>query len=93
MVLNEMIYNPTGSNNASLLTLVQGTISFVAGATAKNGDMKVETPTATMGIRGTAVLVEIDFDISQPGAGAAGVVPDSGRAERHDGRICPARQD
>ena len=67
MVLNEMIYNPTGSNNASLLTLVQGTISFVAGATAKNGDMKVETPTATMGIRGTAVLVEIDFDIPQPG--------------------------
>ena len=29
--------------------------------------MKVETPTATMGIRGTAVLVEIDFDIPQAG--------------------------
>ena len=67
MVLNEMIYNPNGSNNSSFLTLVQGTISFVAGATAKHGDMKVETPTATMGIRGTAVLVEIDFDIPQPG--------------------------
>ena len=67
MVLNEMIYNPSGSNNASLLTLVQGTISFVAGATAKNGDMKVDTPTATMGIRGTAVLVEIDFDVPQSG--------------------------
>lgn len=67
MVLNEMVYNPAGSNNSSLLTLVQGTISFVAGATAKSGDMKVETPTATMGIRGTAVLVEIDFDIPQPG--------------------------
>ena len=87
-----MIYNPAGSNNASLLTLVQGTISFVAGATAKSGDMKVETPTATMGIRGTAVLVEIDFDVAQPGARAAGVVPDSGRAEWHDGRIRPARQ-
>ncbi len=67
MVLNEMVYNPAGSGNSSLLTLVQGTISFVAGATAKTGDMKVETPTATMGIRGTAVLVEIDFDIAQPG--------------------------
>src|SRR4051794_17840490 len=67
MVLNEMIYDPNGSNNSSLLSLVQGTISFVAGATAKHGDMKVETPTATMGIRGTAVLVEIDFDIPQPG--------------------------
>ena len=34
MVLNEMVYDPNGSNNSSLLSLVQGTISFVAGATA-----------------------------------------------------------
>ena len=67
MVLNEMVYDPNGSGNSSLLTLVQGTISFVAGATAKNGGMNVDTPTATMGIRWTAVLVEIDFDVQQPG--------------------------
>lgn len=67
MVLNEMIYDPSSSNNSSLLTLVQGTISFVAGATAKHGDMKVDTPVATMGIRGTAVLVEIEFEV--PGQG------------------------
>ncbi|WP_354066968.1 VCBS domain-containing protein [Bradyrhizobium sp. OAE829] len=69
MVLNEMIYDPNGSNNSSLISLVQGTISFVAGATAKKGDMKVDTPVATMGIRGTAVLVEIDFAV--PGQGGA----------------------
>src|SRR4051812_40225529 len=69
MVLNEMVYDPNGSNNSSLLSLVQGTISFVAGATAKKGDMKVDTPVATMGIRGTAVLVEIDFVV--PGQGGA----------------------
>ncbi len=63
MVLNEMVYDPNGSNNSSLLSLVAGTISFVAGETAKHGDMKVDTPVATMGIRGTAVLVEIDFEI------------------------------
>jgi hypothetical protein len=71
MVLNEMVYDPNGSNNSSLLSLVAGTISFVAGETAKHGDMKIDTPVATMGIRGTAVLVEIDFDIpaaTQPGA-------------------------
>ena len=67
MVLNEMIYDPNGSDNKSLLSLVQGTISFVAGATAKKGDMKVDTPVATMGIRGTAVLVEIDFDVPVQG--------------------------
>ncbi|WP_334405011.1 hypothetical protein [Bradyrhizobium sp. AZCC 2289] len=67
MVLNEMIYDPNGSNNSSLLSLVAGTITFVAGATAKHGDMKVDTPVATMGIRGTAVLVQIDFLV--PGQG------------------------
>jgi VCBS repeat-containing protein len=69
MVLNEMVYDPNGSNNSSLISLVAGTISFVAGETAKHGDMKVDTPVATMGIRGTAVLVEIDFTVpSQGGA-------------------------
>ncbi len=63
MVLNEMVYDPNGSNNSSLLSLVAGTISFVAGETAKHGDMKVDTPVATMGIRGTAVLVEIGFNV------------------------------
>jgi fibronectin-binding autotransporter adhesin len=68
MVLNEMVYDPNGSNNSSLLSLVAGTITFVAGETAKHGDMKIDTPVATMGIRGTAVLVEIDFSV--PGQGA-----------------------
>jgi Legume lectin domain/FecR protein len=67
MVLNEMVYDPNGSNNSSLLSLVAGTITFVAGETAKHGDMKVDTPVATMGIRGTAVLCEIDFTV--PGQG------------------------
>jgi hypothetical protein len=67
MVLNEMVYDSNGSSNSSLLSLVAGTISFVAGETAKHGDMKVDTPTAVLGIRGTAVLVEIDFTV--PGQG------------------------
>src|SRR6201994_2405392 len=69
MVVNEMVYDPNGSSNSSLLSLVAGTISFVAGETAKHGDMKVDTPVATMGIRGTAVLVEIDFGV--PGSNGA----------------------
>src|SRR6266702_7646153 len=67
MVLNEMVYDPNGSNNSSLLSLVAGTISFVAGETAKHGDMKVDTPVATMGIRGTAVLSQIHFVIPAGG--------------------------
>jgi VCBS repeat-containing protein len=67
MVLNEMVYDPNGSNNSSLLSLVAGTITFVAGETAKHGDMKIDTPVATMGIRGTAVLTEIHFIVPQGG--------------------------
>ncbi len=63
MVLNDMVYDPNGSSNSSFLSLVQGTITFLAGETAKHGDMKIDTPVATMGIRGTACLVEIDFDV------------------------------
>ena len=73
MVLNEMVYDPAGSNNSSLLSLVAGTITFVAGETAKHGDMKVATPVATMGIRGTAVLAEIGFSV--PNADPASTVP------------------
>jgi hypothetical protein len=67
MVLNEMVYDPQGSANSSLLSLIQGTITFVAGETAHNGNMRVDTPVATMGIRGTAVLVEIGFEVPAQG--------------------------
>ena len=67
MVLNEMVYDPNGSSNSSLLSLVQGTITFVAGETAKRGDMKIDTPAATMGIRGTAVVSELDFNVPSAG--------------------------
>ena len=62
MALNDMVYDPNSQSNSSLLSLVQGTISFVAGETAKHGNMKIDTPVATMGIRGTAVVVEMTAD-------------------------------
>ena len=62
MVLNEFVYDPNGSANSAAISLVQGTINFLAGQVAKTGDMKVGTPVATMGIRGTAVNVTISAD-------------------------------
>jgi len=59
MVLDDFVYQAGGTANSALFSLVQGTFSLVAGQVAKSGDMRVETPVATMGIRGTAVLVEI----------------------------------
>jgi hypothetical protein len=62
MALTEFVYDPNGNSNSSLLNLTKGTFTFVAGNIAKTGDMKVDTPVATMGIRGTTPHIEISDD-------------------------------
>lgn len=62
MLLSDLVYQASGTGNSALFNLVQGSITFVAGQVAKTGDMKVGTPVATMGIRGTAVHVTIEAD-------------------------------
>ena len=62
MVLNEFVYDPNGKSNATLFSLSKGSMTFVAGAIAKTGNMKLDTPVATMGIRGTTPRVEIADD-------------------------------
>jgi hypothetical protein len=59
MTLDEFVYDPNGKSNSTVFNLSKGAFTFVAGKIAKNGDMKVETPVATMGIRGTTPHVEI----------------------------------
>ena len=58
-MLNELNYDPNSTSNSSLMTLVQGAASFVAGQIAPTGDMKVATPVSLVGIRGTAVILDI----------------------------------
>src|SRR3954468_12684236 len=62
MALNEFVYDPNGKSNSTLFNLTKGTFTFVAGKIAKTGDMKIDTPVATMGIRGTTPHVEISDD-------------------------------
>ena len=62
MALSEFIYDPNGPSNSTLFKLTNGTFTFVAGSIAKTGDMKIDTPVATMGIRGTTPRVEISDD-------------------------------
>ena len=57
MTMTESIYDPNSKSNSSRLSLTKGTFTFVAGKIAKSGDMKVDTPVATMGIRGTTPRV------------------------------------
>ncbi|MCE8514535.1 tandem-95 repeat protein, partial [Ruegeria pomeroyi] len=60
MVIDELVYQPEGTNNAGSFNLINGGFVFIAGQLAKTGDMDVSTPAATMGIRGTNVYAEVD---------------------------------
>jgi hypothetical protein len=62
MALDEFVYDPNGKSNSTLFNLTKGTFTFVAGKIAKTGDMKIDTPVATMGIRGTTPHIEISDD-------------------------------
>ena len=62
MVLDEYVYAPNGKSNSTSFNLTKGTFTFVAGNIAKTGDMKIDTPVATMGIRGTTPHIEISDD-------------------------------
>jgi len=59
IVVDNYVYDEGAKNNAALFNVTRGTVAFVAAAVAKTGDMKISTPTATLGIRGTTGLVEI----------------------------------
>jgi hypothetical protein len=62
MAMTEFVYDPNSKSNTTLFSLTKGVFTFVAGKIAKTGDMKVDTPVATMAIRGTTPHVEISDD-------------------------------
>jgi len=60
ITVDNYIYEDGGKKNSALFDITKGTVAFVASAVAKTGDMKIATPTATLGIRGTTGLVEVN---------------------------------
>lgn len=90
ITIDAFVYENGGKQNAGIFDVGRGTVAFVAAALAKTGDMKITTPTATLGIRGTSGVVEV------PEGAAAGsarnvsikLYPDAdgkvGRIEVHD---------
>jgi hypothetical protein len=59
ITVDNYIYEDGGKQNAALFDIARGTVAFVAAAVAHTGDMKISTPTASLGIRGTTGLVEV----------------------------------
>ena len=59
ITIDNYVYEEGGKSNAAIFDVARGTAAFVAASVAKTGDMKITTPTATLGIRGTTGLVEV----------------------------------
>jgi hypothetical protein len=59
ITVDSYVYEDGGKQNAALFDITRGTVAFVAAAVAKTGDMRISTPTSTLGIRGTTGLVQV----------------------------------
>jgi hypothetical protein len=59
MTIDNYVYEEGGGQNTGIFDIAKGSVAFVAASVAKTGDMKITTPTATLGIRGTTGLVEV----------------------------------
>jgi hypothetical protein len=59
ITVDNFIYEEGGKNNSALFKIARGTVAFAAHQVAKTGDMKIETPSSVLGIRGTSGVVEV----------------------------------
>jgi hypothetical protein len=88
IAIDNYVYEDGGKQNAATFNIGRGTVAFVAASVAKTGDMKIDTPTATLGIRGTTGLVEVPDNVSSARSSAGNVAiklyPDD---DGHVGRI------
>jgi len=86
ITIDTYVYEDGGKDNAGIFDVAKGTVAFVAAAVAKTGDMKITTPTSTLGIRGTTGLVEVPEDGAASGGNNVNIklYPDP---DGHVGRI------
>jgi FecR protein len=85
IVINEFVYQEGGKSNAASFNVALGTAAFVASLVAKTGEMKITTPTATLGIRGTTGVVDVPAGgIAAGGEPRIKLYPDD---DGHVGRI------
>jgi hypothetical protein len=83
IAVDDFVYQQGGSNNAATFNVLQGTAAFVAEEVAHTGNMKIDTPTSTLGIRGTTGLIEVPENGSANAANGVSIklYPDA------DGRV------
>jgi hypothetical protein len=81
LAVDEFVYQDGGTENAAIFNVVRGTAAFVAAEVAHTGNMKIDTPTSSLGIRGTTGLVEVPEGGTAGGQVSIKLYPDA------DGRV------
>ena len=81
LAVDEFVYQEGGADNAAIFNVVRGTAAFVAAEIAHTGNMKIDTPTSSLGIRGTTGLVEVPEGGTAGGQVSIKLYPDA------DGRV------
>jgi hypothetical protein len=81
LAVDEFVYQEGGTDNAAIFNVVRGTAAFVAAEVAHTGNMKIDTPTSSLGIRGTTGLVEVPEGGTAGGQVSIKLYPDA------DGRV------
>ncbi len=76
MIINEYVYDPDPSKSKMALNFVQGTARFATGGLGlvPRENIQIDTPTATIGIRGTDFTTTVD----ELGRSLVILLPDSG---------------
>ncbi|MEM9062861.1 MAG: FecR family protein [Pseudomonadota bacterium] len=62
LILDTYIYDPAATTGEIALTLTKGALRFIGGRITKTRDAVVRTPTATIGVRGGLVIIEVGDD-------------------------------
>jgi FecR protein len=87
IVVDAFVYQKGGTGNAANFNVAIGTAAFVASLVAKTGDMKISTPSATLGIRGTTGVVDVPTAGAAAGGAAEPKIKLYADANGHVGRI------
>ena len=59
LVIDKFVYDPDKRTGEMAMTLSKGLMRFVGGRLSKSGGVQVNTPVATMGIRGGIALIHV----------------------------------
>jgi hypothetical protein len=78
LTIDKYVYDPAGNSGEAAIKMVRGAFRFISGSIPKE-NVKLETPTVTIGIRGT----ELVFDVADDGETEMSTV--SGEADCTDG--------